>query len=77
MVNHTSILILSALVIIIPQLGFPNSWQKNITSVLGVLIIVLVVRTMRGIGSEPSGAGDTFVETPRAESSSETHENNS
>ncbi len=81
MVNHTSILIVSILIIIIPQLGFPNVWQKNITSVLAVLIIALTIRAMRSGGETPSGEGDTYVDTNPAHLASETtqpqHENNS
>ncbi len=77
MVNHTSILIISVLIVIIPQLGFPNTWQRNIISGLAVLIIVLMIRAMRSEGNVPSGAGDTYVESPRAESSHTHNENNS
>lgn len=78
MVNHTSILIISVLIIVIPQLGFPNAWQKNITSVLAVLIVILTIRMMRTHGTTSSG--DTYVDaqpTKLADSSQINHENNS
>lgn len=79
MVNHTSILILSALIIVIPQLGFPNVWQRNMTSAIAVLIVILTVRMMREHDSTSSGAGDTFVDTQPtrlAENTQTHHENN-
>jgi hypothetical protein len=79
MVNHTSILIISALIIVIPQLGFPNMWQRNMTSALAVLIVILTIRSMRSGESTSSGAGDTFVDTQPiklAETSQNHHENN-
>lgn len=78
MVNHTSILILSALIIVIPQLGFPNVWQKSMTSVLAVLIVILTIRSMRTHGT--ASDGDTYVDaqpTKLADASHTHNENNS
>ncbi|MFM2414758.1 MAG: hypothetical protein RI911_451 [Candidatus Parcubacteria bacterium] len=60
MVNYITIIILSALIVIIPQLGFPNAWQKIMTPCIAVLIIVITIRLMREDGGVAEN--DTYVE---------------
>lgn len=74
MVNHTSILIISTLIIVIPQLGFPNVWQKNMTSALAVLIVILTIRSMRSHGAPADG--DTYVDAQPIKLADATHPHN-
>lgn len=54
------IMLIGALVALVPFLGFPNSWDRIIFLVLGVLIIVLgIVVRRRGTRK------DAATETPR------------
>jgi hypothetical protein len=62
MVKHTSIIILGFFTFIIPQLGFPHVWQRNICTVLGLLTMYFGYRVLRMTTTTTSGVGDTFVE---------------
>jgi uncharacterized membrane protein YqgA involved in biofilm formation len=74
MVSNTTVTLIGFLIVIIPQLGFPSAWQRNITSALGVLVVLLGIRLMRTTRETPSGAGDTFVEKSAESHTTPEHE---
>jgi hypothetical protein len=74
MVNHITIIILSVFIVVIPQLGFPNAWQKIMIPCIAVLIIITTVRLMRM--HDEGVSADTYVEkasTKLAASSEQTN----
>ncbi len=64
MTIDTLIMLLGTFVVVLPFLGFPNSWDTVLLFIAGISIIVLGIIVRRRYGEEVprQGRGDTFVE---------------